>query len=71
VLHLLCPLRSALGSGCRFTCECFKMHEKTSLDVKQGDKMNEMHLIIGSVVATMVLVASVVDLYQLTHSDSM
>jgi len=31
--------------------------------------MNEMHLIIGSVVAAIVLVVSIVDLYQLTHSD--
>ena len=45
------------------------MHEKTSTDVTQGDEMNEMHLMIGSLVAVMVLVVSVVDLYQLTHSD--
>ena len=69
MLHLFCLLRNALGRGCRFTCECFKMHEKTSKDVTQGDEMNEMHLMIGSVVAAMVLIASVVDLYQLTHSD--
>jgi len=31
--------------------------------------MNEIHLIIGSVIAAIVLVASIVDLYQLTHSD--
>ena len=46
--------------------KCTKKHHN---DVTQGDEMNEMHLIIGSVVAAMVLVASVVDLYQLTHSD--
>jgi len=31
--------------------------------------MNEMHLLIGSIVACLVLVASAVDLYKVTHSD--
>lgn len=31
--------------------------------------MNEMHLIIGSIVACIVLIALAVDLYQVTHSD--
>jgi len=31
--------------------------------------MNEMHLIIGSVVAGIILIASAVDLYQVTHSE--
>lgn len=31
--------------------------------------MNEIHLLIGSVVACIVLVASAVDLYQVTHSE--
>lgn len=31
--------------------------------------MTEMHLIIGSIVACMVLIASAVDLYEVTHSE--
>ena len=31
--------------------------------------MNEMHLIIGSVVASIILIASAVDLYQVTHTE--
>ncbi len=31
--------------------------------------MNETHLIIGSIVACMVLIASAVDLYKVTHSE--
>jgi len=32
-------------------------------------KMNEVHLIVGSVVASIVLIASAIDLYTLTHSE--
>ena len=31
--------------------------------------MNEMHLVVGSIIACMVLVASAVDLYQVTHTE--
>ncbi len=31
--------------------------------------MNEMHLMIGSLVACVVLVISVIDLYEVTHSE--
>jgi len=31
--------------------------------------MNEMHLIVGSIIACMVLIASAVDLYQVTHTE--
>ena len=31
--------------------------------------MNEMHLVIGSIVAMVVLIISMIDLYEVTHSD--
>jgi hypothetical protein len=39
-------------------------------DVKHKElKMTEWHLVIGSIIACIVLVASAVDLYELTHSE--
>jgi len=71
MLNYSCLYIQTILGGYRFACEVFLNAQITTFFKcsTQGVKMNEMHLIIGSVVACIVLVASAVDLYQVTHSE--